>query len=281
MKPWIDVQRPPGDTPAGLELVQALRYTPRVRLWSADQAPPEALTLPLAVAEPPNGGPLLFGWNDAHGCKLAVRRNANGQPEQSPALLAQAQAQSAGVQGPWISTDAKTVQPGLCGAMAWLRHHGVNVPVLTLYSQLGHPVTVPNLFTHRVCQHADGRFKHELTYGHVYIDLDDTLLHPHGVDPDILSFVGQCRSRGVGVHLVTRHAGNVAATLTQHGLAEGLFDTVAHVTDPAVCKSTVIVHRDAFFMDDAFSERQRVATALGIPVFSPDLVEGLLIPVSG
>jgi hypothetical protein len=36
------------------------------------------------------------------------------------------------------------------------------------------------------------------------------------------------------------------------------------------------VSADALFIDDSFGERQDVAQRLDIPVFSPDMVEGLV-----
>lgn len=41
-------------------------------------------------------------------------------------------------------------------------------------------------------------------------------------------------------------------------------------------KYKYITKKDAIFIDDSFSERKKINDKLGLPVFSPDMVECLL-----
>ncbi|MBP8128424.1 MAG: ATP-grasp domain-containing protein [Candidatus Hydrogenedentes bacterium] len=165
--------------------------------------------------------------------------------------------------------------PRISGATGLYRNLGVNLPLLSLYDRAGFDVEI-------IPEHHDiemdaalmNRFRTGLTYRHVYLDLDDTLLIRGEVNILAMAFVFQCRNRGVKVHLLTRHGGDVGRTLARHALT-GCFDTVEHIINGRQ-KTEFITERDAIYIDDSFSERKRVHDARGIPVFDADAVESLL-----
>jgi carbamoyl-phosphate synthase large subunit len=113
-----------------------------------------------------------------------------------------------------------------------------------------------------------------LSYAALYIDLDDTLLLRGKVNLDALRLVYSCLNRKISVILITRHDGDLNATLAKHRLA-GLFDEVIHL-DRNQKKSDHIRHVNAIFLDDSFAERQDVHRRLGIPTFDCSMLDALI-----
>lgn len=167
------------------------------------------------------------------------------------------------------------VAPRVSGGMGLCRNLGVNLPLLSVYDRLGLDVELMEQAHEIEMDRAlASRFFTDLNYTHVYLDLDDTLLRPEGVDPLLGAFLFQCRNRGVQLHLLTRHVGDLAATLTKHALSD-MFDSVT-LLEQDTPKSAHIRHHDAIFIDDSHAERKQVREAAGIPVFAPDAIESLL-----
>lgn len=167
------------------------------------------------------------------------------------------------------------IAPRVSGGMGLYRNLGVNLPLLSVYDAAGKDVDIDAQdYDISLDRALVSRFHPAIRYDHVYVDLDDTLVAPEGVDPLVAAFLFQCRNRGKILHLLTRHAGNAPEILALNALA-GMFDTVTHVTGEQR-KSAYITYQDAIFIDDSFSERKEVHQALGIPVFAPDAVESLL-----
>ncbi|NLV43711.1 MAG: ATP-grasp domain-containing protein [Candidatus Hydrogenedentes bacterium] len=167
------------------------------------------------------------------------------------------------------------VAPRVSGGMGLCRNLGVNLPLLSVYDRLGLDVELlEQAHGIEMDRALASRFFTDLNYTHVYLDLDDTLLKPDGVDPLLGAFLFQCRNRGVQLHLLTRHAGDLAATLKKNALSE-MFDSVT-LLEPGTSKSAHIRHRHAIFIDDSHAERKQVREATDIPVFAPEAIESLL-----
>lgn len=165
--------------------------------------------------------------------------------------------------------------PRVSGGMGLYRNLGVNLPLLGVYDRLDLDVEIAcNTFSIEMDRALYNRFLAPIEYDDVYIDLDDTLIIDGEVNALLAAFIFQCRNRGIRVHLVSRHAGDLGATLRQYRLA-GLFDSIVPVGALA-SKSEHMAEKKAIFIDDSFAERKRVHEALGIPVFAPDAVECLL-----
>ncbi|HEO69926.1 MAG TPA: ATP-grasp domain-containing protein [Candidatus Hydrogenedentes bacterium] len=165
--------------------------------------------------------------------------------------------------------------PRVSGGMGLYRNLGVNLPLLSLFDAQDHDIEVL-CHTHSIEMDRAlcNRFRLRIEYDEVYIDLDDTLILDGLVNPMVVAFVYQCLNRGIPVHLVSRHAGDIHETLARHRLT-GLFDSIVHL-DRLACKSRHINGGKPIFIDDSFAERKRVYEALGIPTFSVDAVESLM-----
>jgi hypothetical protein len=165
--------------------------------------------------------------------------------------------------------------PRVSGSMALYRNLGVNFEALALFDLMGKDVDVRwNQYSIRMDRALGSRFSLDLRYEDVYIDLDDTIIRDGRVNPLVAAFLYQCRNRGIRLHLLSRHAGDLHQTLNRFAI-EQLFDTIVQVPDSS-CKSEFIVTRAAIFIDDSFAERRRVQERLGIPTFAADALESLI-----
>jgi hypothetical protein len=165
--------------------------------------------------------------------------------------------------------------PRVSGSMALYRNLGVNFEALALFDLMDRDVDVRrNNYSIRMDRALVSRFCLDLHYDDVYIDLDDTILRDGQVNLLAAAFLYQCRNRGIRLHLLSRHAGDIRETLKRFSI-EQLFDTIIRVPDDS-CKSEYIRACSAIFIDDSFAERRRVQERLGIPTFAADALESLL-----
>jgi carbamoyl-phosphate synthase large subunit len=167
------------------------------------------------------------------------------------------------------------VAPRIAGSMSTNRVKGVNFPLLTIFE---HERLALKLITIPIEVELDralqNRYRINLQYDAVYIDLDDTLLIGNLVNINVMQLVFSCINRKIPVILITRHSGDLQKTLHKHRLAE-LFDEVIHL-DRTQRKSDFICQRNAIFIDDSFSERLDVHQRCGIPTFDCSMLDALI-----
>ncbi|GFO64369.1 ATP-grasp domain-containing protein [Geomonas paludis] len=167
------------------------------------------------------------------------------------------------------------VAPRIAGTMALHRVQGVNFPLLSIYEQERFPLS---LLVNRGVVSVDralvNRYRHQINFGTVYVDLDDTLILHGKVNVQLAAFLYQCLNQGKKIVLLTRHAGDLDATLARFRLAH-LFDAVVHVGKDDT-KARYITEPDAIFIDDSFSERKAVSDRLGISTFDCSMLELLM-----
>jgi hypothetical protein len=108
----------------------------------------------------------------------------------------------------------------------------------------------------------------------VYVDFDDTVIIRCAVNTELVKALYHFINQGKTLHLVTKHIYDIQETLLKYRL-QGLFDEVIllNKTDQ---KYLHIDPADSIYIDDSFAERNEVKEKLGIPVFSPDMVEVLI-----
>lgn len=165
------------------------------------------------------------------------------------------------------------VAPRIAGSMALHRVRGVNFPLLSILAHEGVAFTVhDNMVDMEMDRALYNRYIHQISFSAAYVDLDDTLIVHGKINEEAIRFVYQCISDRKPVHLITRHAGNLAETLSKWRL-QSTFDSVIHITDGSP-KSRHMIPNDAILIDDSFSER---ADALhhGFKSFDPGMLECL------
>ena len=153
---------------------------------------------------------------------------------------------------------------------------GVNFPMLTLFDAFDVDVSVsPNTYHVELDRALSAVYKVDMSYSTVYVDYDDCLvLDKDRVNIQLVSYLYDCVNKGRRIVLLSRHAGDLDMALDRFRL-KGIFDHVIHIKDKTP-KSSFIKEADAIFIDDSWAERNDVSTRLGIPVFSPDMVDVLL-----
>ncbi|MBT0663401.1 ATP-grasp domain-containing protein [Geobacter pelophilus] len=167
------------------------------------------------------------------------------------------------------------VAPRIAGSMGLYRSLGVNFALLSLFDAQGLDVDIMiNSYGIEMDRALANRYHTDLKFEHVYIDLDDCIIKGGRVNPLIVAFLYQCIADSIKIHLITRHNGELKATLVQYRL-DALFDTITHLNREDL-KSSYLKERNAIFIDDSFSERREINKALGIPVFAPDALECLM-----
>lgn len=165
--------------------------------------------------------------------------------------------------------------PRIAGSMSAHRVQGINFPLLTIFE---HERINLQIMTLPVRVELDralcNRYLLNIHYEALYIDLDDTLLLRDEVNISALQLIFSCINRKISVSLITRHDGDLEATLRKHRLI-GLFDEVIHL-DRAQRKSDFIIKKNAIFVDDSFSERQDVQQRCCIPTFDCSMLDALI-----
>jgi len=162
----------------------------------------------------------------------------------------------------------------IAGTMALYRVLGINFPLLSIYEQERIPVKILlNDVDVQIDRALVNRYRHNLTYRVVYVDLDDTLIVNGAVNLNLVKYLYQCVNNKIRIILITKHASNIEQTLKQHRLL-GIFDEIIHM-EPSARKADYIRENDAILIDDSFSERLDVSKKTGIVTFDCSMLEML------
>ncbi len=162
----------------------------------------------------------------------------------------------------------------LGGSSALFRAKGINFALMSIFDAFEYPVKVlENTYCLELDRALDQRFKIQLSYQTIYVDLDDCLILGDQVNSELVSFLYQCINRALKIVLITKHEKNLDETLAKFRLT-ALFDEVIHLKK-SQRKSDFILETNSIFIDDSFEERNNVSVIHGIPVFAPDAVAAL------
>lgn len=147
----------------------------------------------------------------------------------------------------------------LAGSSALFRIKGVNFALLSCFDAFGQDVEIlVNDFKVELDRALCNRYKLDIEYTHVYVDLDDCLIVDGKVNYELVAFLYKAIDEGKHICLITRHRGDLQETLNKYRLTL-LFDEVVHVTDGRL-KSDFMTTEKAVFIDDSFIERKNVLT---------------------
>jgi hypothetical protein len=164
---------------------------------------------------------------------------------------------------------------GIVPEMAICRNNGANLAALTFFDRIGHEIEVrPSSIKVDAEAYLTYHYKIDYDYDDVYMDLDDTVIVNERINPVIIAFLFQCRNEGKRVHLITKHRYELNKTLENYKI-DGLFDSIFWIKHSDE-KYRYMKRERAIFIDDAYSERKKVAENLGIPAFEVSAVECLI-----
>lgn len=167
------------------------------------------------------------------------------------------------------------VGPRIGGTMGLSRCSGVNLPLLSLFDIGGTDIQIrPTKDVVEVDRAFESSYEMDLDYDHMYIDLDDLILVRDRVNTLALRVIFESINRDIKIHLLTKHEGDLQATLERHRIA-GIFDEIVHIPRNDE-KWKYIFESRAVFIDDSFAEREAVQINCRIPVFDVHSLEALL-----
>ena len=188
-----------------------------------------------------------------------------------------------GIHGAWFFQLKKSatgelklleVAPRIAGSMALHRAHGVNFPLLTIFEHERLPISIIENPGNLVLDRAlSNRYRHNINFDNLYVDLDDTLIVRGEVNIDLVSLIYQSINKSRRIILITRHKGCLKDTLNKHRLTD-LFDEIIHLKSGEK-KSDYIFRENSILIDDSFSERRDVHDNIGALTFDTSMVEML------
>lgn len=167
------------------------------------------------------------------------------------------------------------IVPGVDPLMGYCRNKGINLIALSFFDNIGHEFEVPKSNLHILTENFYyKKYKAEIEYNVVYMDLDDTIIVNEQINTLIIAFIFQCRNQGKEIHLITKHRFELQKTLEKYRI-QNLFDSIIWLKQSEE-KYRYMNKEHAIFIDDAFSERKKVSETLEIPTFEVSAVECLM-----
>lgn len=152
----------------------------------------------------------------------------------------------------------------LAGSSALFRIKGVNFALLSCFDAFGQDVEIlVNDFNVELDRALCNRYKLDIEYTHVYVDLDDCLIVDGKVNYELVAFLYKAIDEGKHICLITRHRGDLKETLEKYRLTQ-IFDEIVHVTDGQP-KTNFMTTKNAVFFDDSFAEAIQVINKSSIP----------------
>jgi hypothetical protein len=138
------------------------------------------------------------------------------------------------------------------------RNRGVNLPLLCLYDAMGVPFEILENDVINALDETTGEFSAGASFETVYCDFDDCLVIDGQANQPLVEFLRRCTAKEIRCVLLTRHAGDIGASLARHGLGD-LFDEVVHITDGR-SKAEFVHPGPSVFIDDSHGERKSIRT---------------------
>lgn len=156
----------------------------------------------------------------------------------------------------------------------WELHRAmtVNIPRILLHLALGNQVTVRPTFPWRgisVGRNLSPRYV--LDFRDIFVDYDETLVLEGVVVEEVLRFLKDQSTSGIGVHILTRNLGDVRGQMERIGLQVDVFDSLKQV-QPGDLKSKYVTQR-SLFIDNEFPQRQDVWSRTGVPAIDLDQLD--------
>lgn len=167
------------------------------------------------------------------------------------------------------------IAPRVAGSMGLQRNLGVNLPLLSVFSHEGLPISIhANDYELEFDRAFYNKVKLSKQFSTLYLDFDDCLVVDGSLlNLEVLKLIGQYRNSKLPIVLISRHEGDLEAKLAELGV-RGLFDEVIHLQH-GESKSLHISDLNGVLVDDSFKERLD-AMGIGVASLGPESVEALL-----
>ena len=167
------------------------------------------------------------------------------------------------------------IAPRISGTMATNRVLGINFPLLSIYENEGLEL---ELMINKYCVEIDraliNRYKTNIYYNKVYVDLDDTLIINGKLNTQLVKFLYQSINEDCEIILISKTLTEIHKTLKTWRI-ENIFDKIISLKKEDN-KADYIDPIDSIFIDDSFSERKSVFKKHRIPTFDSSMIEILI-----
>ena len=168
------------------------------------------------------------------------------------------------------------ISPRIAGGMGYSRMMGANLALLSLWDFSNHDIDIIiNSDNIEMSRALSSKYKIDLSYNSVYIDLDDTIIINDKINIEAMSFIYQCINNNIKIYLITRHKNDPLITLQKYKIYH-CFDEIIHIVDKNIAKSFYITDINSIFIDDSFAERKEVKSKHNIPVFDTSMINALI-----
>lgn len=235
-----------------------------------------------------HGNLLYAAARERHRIKDGISVNTSFCPKQEDFIaLAENINRHIRFRGAWFYQVKRDKKGELClleiasrlgGSSLLSRAVGVNLALMTLFDAFDFDVAPQINSGYRVVldRALESRYRCEgLVYSTVYVDYDDCLiLNKTEVNHELVSFLYQCLNLKKRLILLTKHEGDLEGEMKSFRL-DSLFDDIIHIPQEAE-KGDFIQVQDSIFIDDSFSERERIKKRFGLPVFGPEMIDILI-----
>lgn len=102
----------------------------------------------------------------------------------------------------------------------------------------------------------------DFTFKEIYVDYDDTLIVNSTLNVRLMEFLRASRSKGITITLISRHKGNLEASLKSFQICD-LFNQVIHIKNNDPKSKYVSSDGNFLFIDDSFRERLDISVKFG------------------
>ena len=167
------------------------------------------------------------------------------------------------------------IAPRIGGTMATHRVLGINFPLLSIYEKDGVDIEImTNNNDVEIDRALVNRYKHNIKYNKIYVDLDDTLIINNKVNTQLIRFLYQAINKGCKIILISKTVNNAEIILKKWRLTAIFDEIILLKRDDS--KADFINPEGAIFIDDSFSERKSIYERYKIPTFDCSMIELLI-----
>lgn len=168
------------------------------------------------------------------------------------------------------------IESRVAGTMAFSRNLGANLPLANLYLEDKQEIKIHTQKYDLVIDRSLGnRYKTNIMYDTVYLDLDDTIIIKGKINTDIMKFIYQCINKKIKLILISKSTEENKEKYLKKYKLENLFDEIFWIEENK-SKANYITNKNSIFIDDSFSQRLEVEDKHGIPTFEPNMIEVLI-----
>jgi hypothetical protein len=165
--------------------------------------------------------------------------------------------------------------PRIAGAMSLYRNKGINFSNLMIRQFEGDLIEdiLLNNYTIECYKTYENKYRTNLNYSSVFVDLDDTIIIKNQVNIEIIRLLYQELNKKKNIFLITRNT-DPLKVLNNYKISESIFNEIIII--PKDKKKSEFIKNNSIFIDDSFQERFDVYKSNNIHVFNLDMVETLL-----